>query len=146
MGHRGEGRGQAVADPVNATRGPAVADPMDGTCGATVANPVNANRGPAVTDPGNAAPIEDLPLGDLSDAEAQALRIALEEVWGAVRLVVTLAVLATLEFYSRILGAYDYRVKKQRHVVWDMAWTTKDPGQGVGQQESPAETGQHVER
>ncbi|MEJ2738102.1 MAG: DUF2202 domain-containing protein [Anaerolineae bacterium] len=82
-GRQGEGRGQAVADPVNATRGPAVADPMDGTCGATVANPVNANRGPAVTDPGNAAPIEDLPLGDLSDAEAEALRIALEDEYKA---------------------------------------------------------------
>jgi cellulose synthase/poly-beta-1,6-N-acetylglucosamine synthase-like glycosyltransferase len=68
------------------------------------------------------------------------IRIALEEVWGAVRLVVTLAVLATLEFYSRILGAYDYRVKKQRHVVWDMAWTTKDPGRGIEQREPPLET------
>ena len=68
------------------------------------------------------------------------IRIALEEVWGAVRLVATLAILAILEFYSRILGAYDYRVKKKRHVVWDMAWTTKDPGQGIEQREPPLET------
>ncbi|MGD8625104.1 MAG: glycosyltransferase [Anaerolineae bacterium] len=63
------------------------------------------------------------------------LRIALEEIWGAVRLVSTLGVLAVLELYSRILGAWDYRVKKKKHVVWDMAWTTKAPGKGVEQQE-----------
>ena len=59
------------------------------------------------------------------------LRIALEEVWGAIRLLGTLAVLALLEAYSRLLGAWDYYVKKKRHVVWDMAWTTKDPGKGL---------------
>jgi glycosyltransferase involved in cell wall biosynthesis len=73
-------------------------------------------------------------------------RLALEEVWGAIRLVGTLGVLAILEFYSRLLGAWDYRVKKRKHVVWDMAWTTKDPGQGVEQQESALKTGQPVER
>ena len=70
------------------------------------------------------------------------LRIALEEVWGAIQLLTTLGVLATLEAYSRILGAWDYRVRKKKHVVWDMAWTTKDPGQGVEQQEPyPHRTG-----
>ena len=63
-------------------------------------------------------------------------RLALEEVWGAVRLVYTLGVLAILELYSRALGWWDYRVRKKKHVVWDMAWTTKDPGQ-----ETPAKTG-----
>ena len=94
-GRQGEGRGQAVADPVNANRGPAVADPMNENCGATVADPLNAargpavaeplnaNRGPAVADPGNAAPIENLTPGDLSDAEAEALRIALEDEYKA---------------------------------------------------------------
>jgi len=53
------------------------------------------------------------------------LRIALEEVWGAVRVVYTLAALAVIEGFSRILGAYDYYIRKDRHVVWDMAWTTK---------------------
>jgi cellulose synthase/poly-beta-1,6-N-acetylglucosamine synthase-like glycosyltransferase len=62
------------------------------------------------------------------------LRIALEEVWGAVRLVATLGFLALLEAYSRFLGVWDYRVKKKKHVVWDMAWTTKDPGKGLEQQ------------
>lgn len=66
------------------------------------------------------------------------LRIALEEVWGAIRLLGTLAVLALLEAYSRTLGAWDYYVKKERHVVWDMAWTTKDPGKGVPEHAEPA--------
>jgi len=59
------------------------------------------------------------------------VRIALEEVWGAVRLVATLGFLAVLEIYSRLLGVWDYRVKKRKHVVWDMAWSTKDPGRAV---------------
>jgi biofilm PGA synthesis N-glycosyltransferase PgaC len=74
------------------------------------------------------------------------LRIALEEVWGAIRLVATLGILALLEAYSRVLGMWDYRVKKRKHVVWDMAWTTKDPGQGAERQESTLKTGQTVER
>ena len=73
-------------------------------------------------------------------------RLALEEVWGAIRLVGTLGILAVLEVYSRILGAWDYRVRKKKHVVWDMAWTTKDPGQAVEQREASLHTGQPVER
>jgi cellulose synthase/poly-beta-1,6-N-acetylglucosamine synthase-like glycosyltransferase len=69
------------------------------------------------------------------------LRIALEEVWGAIRLVATLVILGTLEAYSRILGAWDYRVRKKKHVVWDMAWTTKEPGKGVEQRETTLHTG-----
>ena len=57
------------------------------------------------------------------------VRLALEQVWGAIRLLATLAFLAMLEICSRILGAWDYYVRKKKHVVWDMAWTTKDPGQ-----------------
>jgi biofilm PGA synthesis N-glycosyltransferase PgaC len=67
-------------------------------------------------------------------------RIALEEVWGAVRLVYTLGVLAVLEVYSRILGAWDYRVRKRKHVVWDMAWSTKDPGEGAAEREAGPQT------
>jgi biofilm PGA synthesis N-glycosyltransferase PgaC len=74
------------------------------------------------------------------------VRIALEEVWGAVRLVATLGILATLEVYSRLLGAWDYYVRREKHTVWDMAWTTKDPGQGAEQRETAAKTGQLVER
>jgi len=57
---------------------------------------------------------------------SKVVKLALEEVWGAVRLVWTLFALAVIEFYSRILGWYDYRIKKKTHVVWDIAWTTKE--------------------
>ncbi len=53
------------------------------------------------------------------------IKIALKEIWGAVRLVYTLFLLAFLEGYARLLGWYDFRVKRDRHVVWDMAWTQK---------------------
>jgi len=59
------------------------------------------------------------------------VRIALEEVWGAFRLLGTLGYLAVLEAYSRMLGWWDYRIRKEKHVVWDMAWSTKDPGQDL---------------
>jgi len=44
--------------------------------------------------------------------------------------------MATLEAYSRLLGAYDYYVRGEKHVVWDIAWTTKkvdtgDSGEGT---------------
>jgi poly-beta-1,6-N-acetyl-D-glucosamine synthase len=52
-------------------------------------------------------------------------RIAMKEIWGAVRLVWTLFLLAVLEAWSRVLGWYDFAVKKNRHVVWDMAWSQK---------------------
>ncbi|MCL7454620.1 MAG: glycosyltransferase [Anaerolineae bacterium] len=74
------------------------------------------------------------------------LRIALEEVWAAVRLVWTLVILAVLEIYCRSLGYWDYRVKKRNHVVWDMAWTTKNPGSAVQQPDRSVEAGQRVER
>ena len=57
---------------------------------------------------------------------SKVVKLALEEIWGAVRLVWTLFALAVIEFYSRILGWYDYRIKKKTHVVWDIAWTTKE--------------------
>lgn len=53
------------------------------------------------------------------------LRISLGIVWGAIRLLGGLVLLALIEFYSRALGTYDYYIKKDRHEVWDMAWTTK---------------------
>jgi biofilm PGA synthesis N-glycosyltransferase PgaC len=56
---------------------------------------------------------------------SRVLRIALEEVWGAIRIIYTLAALAGLEAFSRLLGAYDYYIRREKHVVWDMAWTTK---------------------
>ncbi len=52
-------------------------------------------------------------------------RIALEEFWKALRLIWTLAALAFVEAVARVLGAYDYYIKGDKHVVWDIAWTTK---------------------
>lgn len=53
------------------------------------------------------------------------LRIGFEEVWKAVRLVGTLVALALVEGFARLLGMYDYYIKGRKHVVWDIAWTTK---------------------
>lgn len=52
-------------------------------------------------------------------------KVALKEIWGAVRLVWTLFLLAVLEIWARLLGWYDFAIKKDRHVVWDMAWSQK---------------------
>jgi len=53
------------------------------------------------------------------------MRIALGEVWGALRVISVLAALAFIEMFSRGLGSYDYYVRGEKHVIWDMAWTTK---------------------
>ncbi len=58
-------------------------------------------------------------------------KLALDEIWGAIRLIWVLGVLAFLEGYSRMLGWYDYKVRKRTHVVWDIAWTTKEVKQSV---------------
>jgi len=52
-------------------------------------------------------------------------KVAFKEIWGAIRLVWTLVLLAVLELWSRLLGWYDFAIKKDRHVVWDMAWSQK---------------------
>ena len=60
-------------------------------------------------------------------------RLALSEAWRAVshsaRLLYVLVALASIELYSRVLGSYDYYVKRDKQVVWDMAWTTKQVDQ-----------------
>jgi cellulose synthase/poly-beta-1,6-N-acetylglucosamine synthase-like glycosyltransferase len=52
-------------------------------------------------------------------------KVALNELWGALRLIWTLVLLAGLEGWSRFLGWYDFAIKKDRHVVWDIAWSQK---------------------
>lgn len=52
-------------------------------------------------------------------------RIAFRELWGALRLIYTLFLLAGCEAGSRFLGWYDFAVKRERHVVWDMAYSQK---------------------
>ncbi|MEM7134917.1 MAG: glycosyltransferase [Chloroflexota bacterium] len=53
------------------------------------------------------------------------LRVALIEVWGAIQLLWVLFLLAVLEAWSRWMGWYDFAIKRDRHVVWKMAWTQK---------------------
>ncbi len=53
------------------------------------------------------------------------LRIAAEEVGKALRLIWTLFVLALVEAFARLLGTYDYYLRGRKHVIWDMAWSTK---------------------
>jgi poly-beta-1,6-N-acetyl-D-glucosamine synthase len=53
------------------------------------------------------------------------LRVALKEIWGLVRLLWVLFLLAILEGWGRFWGWYDFVIKQDRHVVWDMAWTQK---------------------
>ena len=53
------------------------------------------------------------------------VRIAFKEFWGVVQLVWVLFLLGVLEGWSRLLGWYDFAVKRDRHVVWNMAWTQK---------------------
>jgi poly-beta-1,6-N-acetyl-D-glucosamine synthase len=52
-------------------------------------------------------------------------RIATKELWGIVRLVWVIFLLAFIEGWSRLLGWYDFAIKRDRHVVWNMAWTQK---------------------
>ena len=53
------------------------------------------------------------------------MRLAIEEVWGAVRLVGALVILASIEFYARALGSWDYYMRGRKHEIWDVATTTK---------------------
>jgi Na+/alanine symporter len=59
------------------------------------------------------------------------VKLALDEILGALRLIWILFVLAILEAYSRMLGWYDYRFHQRTHVVWDIAWTTKEVKRSV---------------
>ena len=61
-------------------------------------------------------------------------RIALDELGNALRLIVTLIWLALVEAFARVLGTYDYYVKGDKHVVWDIAWTTKQVEQEPSEQ------------
>lgn len=72
------------------------------------------------------------------------VRLALAEIWGAVRLLYVLAALASIEVYSRVLGAWDYYVRHEKHVVWDMAWSTKKVDVATGESDEPAQTGTNL--
>jgi cellulose synthase/poly-beta-1,6-N-acetylglucosamine synthase-like glycosyltransferase len=58
-------------------------------------------------------------------------RIAFKEVIGVIKLLWVLFLLAVVEAWSRLLGWYDFAIKRDRHVVWDMAWSQKQDVQDV---------------
>ncbi|MGQ9554891.1 MAG: glycosyltransferase [Anaerolineae bacterium] len=53
------------------------------------------------------------------------MKVAWREVKSALWLLYALSVLALVEATSRVLGSWDYYVRKRKHVVWDMAWSQK---------------------
>ena len=59
------------------------------------------------------------------------LKIAFKELMGVIQLLWILFLLATLEVWSRILGWYDFAIKRDRHVVWNMAWSQKQDVQTI---------------
>jgi hypothetical protein len=65
------------------------------------------------------------------------LRVAIKEVWGVIRLLWVLFLLATIEAWSRLLGWYDFAIKRDRHVVWDMAWSQKQDVEEVRRTSPP---------
>jgi cellulose synthase/poly-beta-1,6-N-acetylglucosamine synthase-like glycosyltransferase len=52
-------------------------------------------------------------------------RLAAIEVYRLLRMIVFIFFAGALELYARILGSYDYYIRGRKHVVWDMAWSTK---------------------
>jgi hypothetical protein len=51
-----------------------------------------------------------------------------------------LFLLATLEGISRALGWYDFAIKRERHVVWNMAWTQKQDVRRTREHNGPSES------
>ncbi len=68
------------------------------------------------------------------------MRIAFKEVVGVIKLLWVLFLLAVVEAWSRLLGWYDFAVKRDRHVVWDIAWSQKQDVQGGRRTNQPAST------
>uniref|UniRef100_A0A7C1FHZ3 Glycosyltransferase n=1 Tax=Caldilinea aerophila TaxID=133453 RepID=A0A7C1FHZ3_9CHLR len=68
------------------------------------------------------------------------VRIALKELWGILQLIWVLFLLATLEGVSRALGWYDFAIKRERHVVWNMAWTQKQDVRRTREHNGPSES------
>jgi cellulose synthase/poly-beta-1,6-N-acetylglucosamine synthase-like glycosyltransferase len=69
-------------------------------------------------------------------------RIALRELWGIIRLVWVIFLLAFIEGWSRLLGWYDFAIKRDRHVVWNMAWSQKQDVHDVRQERENNKAGE----
>jgi cellulose synthase/poly-beta-1,6-N-acetylglucosamine synthase-like glycosyltransferase len=62
---------------------------------------------------------------------SRVMRVAFKELWGVIQLIWVLFLLAVLEGWSRLLGWYDFAIKRDRHVIWHMAWTQKQDVQRI---------------
>ncbi|MCC6453724.1 MAG: glycosyltransferase [Caldilineaceae bacterium] len=71
---------------------------------------------------------------------SRVMRIAFKEVIGVIKLLWVLFLLAVLEAWSRVLGWYDFAIKRDRHVVWDMAWSQKQDVFEVRRANQPTHT------
>ncbi len=63
-------------------------------------------------------------------------KVVLREIWGVIQFLWVLTLLAVLEGYSRLLGWYDFAIRGERHVVWDMAWSQKQNVQAEKERET----------
>ncbi|MCS6802185.1 MAG: glycosyltransferase [Chloroflexota bacterium] len=52
-------------------------------------------------------------------------RLAAQEIYRLLRMVVFIFTAGALELFARMLGAYDYYIRGRKHVIWEMAWSTK---------------------
>ncbi len=69
------------------------------------------------------------------------MRIGIAEILNALRLIATLVSLALVEAFARALGAFDYYIKGNKQVIWDIAWTTKKVEQKkVARKQSPVDS------
>jgi hypothetical protein len=59
-------------------------------------------------------------------------------------LIWVLFLLAVLEGWSRVLGWYDFAVKRDRHVVWNMAWTQKQDVQTIRRSGNSSQASEYV--
>lgn len=75
---------------------------------------------------------------------SRVMRIAFKELWGVIRLIWVLFLLAVLEGWSRVLGWYDFAVKRDRHVVWNMAWTQKQDVQTIRRSGNGSQASEYV--
>ena len=72
---------------------------------------------------------------------SRVLRIAFKEVIGVIKLLWVLFLLAVVEAWSRLLGWYDFAIKKDRHDHgWEMAWSQKQDVQGMRRNSQPTPT------
>jgi len=67
-------------------------------------------------------------------------------IWGVIQLIYVLGMMALLEGWARLMGWYDYAIKKEKHVVWDMAWSQKaDVASEKGKSQKLAEEADRID-